>query len=87
MRRYWHQFYYLDILVRGINNWQSVNYEILLDSLGQLGSRSIETTPSTTKKSKEQLKIIWKKAVFQQILLNRFERENQRLRGTVDFFS
>lgn len=52
-----------------------------IDSLGQLGNRSTDNLPSTIKKSKEQLKIIWKKAVFQQILLNRFERENQRLRA------
>uniref|UniRef100_A0A0P4WCG4 Rab-GAP TBC domain-containing protein n=1 Tax=Scylla olivacea TaxID=85551 RepID=A0A0P4WCG4_SCYOL len=52
-----------------------------IDSLDQLGSRTVELSTSPSKKSKQQLKIIWKKAVFQQILLNRFERENQRLRA------
>lgn len=52
-----------------------------IDSLNQLGSRTVELSTYPSKKSKQQLKIIWKKAVFQQILLNRFERENQRLRA------
>ncbi|KAG0719497.1 TBC1 domain family member 1 [Chionoecetes opilio] len=52
-----------------------------LDSFDQLGSRIAEATTPTSKKSKQRLKIIWKKAVFQQILLNRFERENLRLRA------
>nr|XP_045614273.1 TBC1 domain family member 1-like [Procambarus clarkii] len=54
------------------------------ESLGQLGSRSHHGNNDNIiveKRSKEQLKIIWKKAVFQQILLLRFERENQRLRA------
>ncbi|XP_071550765.1 TBC1 domain family member 1 [Panulirus ornatus] len=54
------------------------------DSLGHLGSRGSKGNAEkivSEKRSKVQLKMIWKKAVFQQILLNRFERENQRLRA------
>ncbi|KAK8746622.1 hypothetical protein OTU49_017111 [Cherax quadricarinatus] len=54
------------------------------ECLGQLGSRSHQgNTENITveKRSKQQLKIIWKKAVFQQMLLMRFEKENQRLRA------
>nr|XP_053629141.1 TBC1 domain family member 4-like [Cherax quadricarinatus] len=49
-----------------------------------VGSRSHQgNTENITveKRSKQQLKIIWKKAVFQQMLLMRFEKENQRLRA------
>lgn len=34
------------------------------------------------KRSKEELKILWKKSIYQAILLIRMEKENARIRGT-----
>ncbi|KAK3867460.1 hypothetical protein Pcinc_027094 [Petrolisthes cinctipes] len=51
------------------------------DSLAHLGHQGNAEMSETRRKTKKQLMVIWKKAVFQQILLNRFEKENQRLRA------
>ncbi|XP_068231745.1 TBC1 domain family member 1 isoform X2 [Palaemon carinicauda] len=53
------------------------------ETFNQLGHRSNQDVPEkpTQKRTPAQLKIIWKKAVFQHILLMRMERENQRLRA------
>lgn len=43
---------------------------------------SIRLVPEErTKRSKEELRELWRKAILQQILLQRMERENQKLQG------
>lgn len=43
---------------------------------------SIRLVPEErTKRSKEELRQLWRKAILQQILLQRMERENQKLQG------
>lgn len=39
-----------------------------------------------TKRTKEELRDLWKKAILQQILLQRMERENQKLQGELGYF-
>lgn len=39
-----------------------------------------QTTPAT-KRSREELRELWKKAINQQLILIRMEKENARLRG------
>lgn len=49
-----------------------------------VGSRdsSMRAVPEErTKRSKEELRELWRKAILQQILLQRMERENQKLQG------
>lgn len=36
---------------------------------------------STRKRSREELKILWKKSIYQAILLIRMEKENARIKG------
>lgn len=36
------------------------------------------------KRSKEELRELWRKAIIQQILLQRMERENQKLQGELN---
>lgn len=38
----------------------------------------------STRRSKEELRDLWRKAILQQILLQRMERENQKLQGELD---
>lgn len=46
------------------------------------GSASIGMIPERrSQKSKEELRELWRKAILQQILLQRMERENQKLQG------
>uniref|UniRef100_A0A8C4P193 TBC1 domain family member 4 n=1 Tax=Dicentrarchus labrax TaxID=13489 RepID=A0A8C4P193_DICLA len=47
---------------------------------GGSGDSSIRVVPEErTKRSKEELRELWRKAILQQILLQRMERENQKL--------
>ncbi|XP_067353203.1 TBC1 domain family member 1 isoform X2 [Channa argus] len=49
---------------------------------GGSGDLSMRAVPEeTTKKSKGELRELWRKAILQQILLQRMERENQKLQG------
>ncbi|XP_042855971.1 TBC1 domain family member 1-like isoform X2 [Penaeus japonicus] len=48
---------------------------------GQGQSRGQVERGPLAKRSIGQLKVIWKKAIFQQILLNRMEKESQRIRA------
>ncbi|XP_033976382.1 TBC1 domain family member 1 isoform X2 [Trematomus bernacchii] len=50
---------------------------------GGNGDLSMRLVPEErTKKSKEDLRELWRKAILQQILLQRMERENQKLQAT-----
>ena len=50
--------------------------------VGGNGDLSMRLVPEErTKKSKEDLRELWRKAILQQILLQRMERENQKLQG------
>lgn len=50
--------------------------------IGGSGDPSIRVVPEErTKKTKEELRELWRKAILQQILLQRMERENQKLQG------
>lgn len=50
---------------------------------GGVGDLSISVVPEeATKRSKEELRELWRKAILQQILLQRMERENQKLQGS-----
>lgn len=49
------------------------------------GDSSMKTVPEeTSKRSKEELRKMWRKAILQQILLQRMERENQKLQGELN---
>lgn len=49
------------------------------------GDSSMKTVhEETSKRSKEELRELWRKAILQQILLQRMERENQKLQGELD---
>ncbi|XP_037620283.1 TBC1 domain family member 1 isoform X1 [Sebastes umbrosus] len=51
--------------------------------VGGSGDSSIRLVPEErTKKSKEELRELWRKAIMQQILLQRMERENQKLQAS-----
>ncbi|XP_010776360.1 TBC1 domain family member 1 [Notothenia coriiceps] len=51
--------------------------------VGGNGDLSMRLVPEwRTKKSKEDLRELWRKAILQQILLQRMERENQKLQAT-----
>ncbi|XP_060921148.1 TBC1 domain family member 1 isoform X1 [Labrus mixtus] len=51
--------------------------------VGGGGDLSISVVPEErTKKSKEELRELWRKAILQQILLQRMERENQKLQAS-----
>ncbi|XP_034067493.1 TBC1 domain family member 1 isoform X1 [Gymnodraco acuticeps] len=51
--------------------------------VGGNGDLSMRLVPEErTKKSKEDLRELWRKAILQQILLQRMERENQKLQAT-----
>lgn len=53
--------------------------------VGGSGDSSIRVVPEErTKRSKEELRELWRKAILQQILLQRMERENQKLQGESD---
>lgn len=53
--------------------------------VGGSGDSSIRVVPEErTKRSKEELRELWRKAILQQILLQRMERENQKLQGELD---
>lgn len=46
------------------------------------GNASVGLMPvERSQKSKEELRELWRKAILQQILLQRMERENQKLQG------
>lgn len=46
------------------------------------GTASIGMIPEQrSRKSKDELRELWRKAILQQILLQRMERENQKLQG------
>ncbi|KAK2918996.1 hypothetical protein Q8A73_003367 [Channa argus] len=50
---------------------------------GGSGDLSMRAVPEeTTKKSKGELRELWRKAILQQILLQRMERENQKLQAS-----
>ncbi|XP_074551770.1 TBC1 domain family member 1 isoform X2 [Halichoeres trimaculatus] len=50
---------------------------------GGVGDLSITVVPEeATKRSKEELRELWRKAILQQILLQRMERENQKLQAS-----
>ena len=55
--------------------------------MGQVGVGGSEdssirvVTEERTKRSKEELRELWRKAILQQILLQRMEMENQKLQG------
>lgn len=52
---------------------------------GGSGDSSIRVVlEERTKRSKEELRELWRKAILQQILLQRMERENQKLQGKLD---
>lgn len=49
---------------------------------GGNGDSSMRAVPEEkAKRSKEELRELWRKAILQQILLQRMERENQKLQG------
>ncbi|XP_034449762.1 TBC1 domain family member 1 isoform X5 [Hippoglossus hippoglossus] len=51
--------------------------------VGGSGDLSMRAVPEErTKRSKEELRDLWTKAILQQILLQRMERENQKLQAT-----
>ncbi|XP_034713870.1 TBC1 domain family member 1 isoform X2 [Etheostoma cragini] len=51
--------------------------------VGGSGDLSIRVVPEEkTKRSKEDLRELWRKAILQQILLQRMERENQKLQAS-----
>ncbi|KAM9363841.1 TBC1 domain family member 1 [Symphorus nematophorus] len=51
--------------------------------VGGSGDSSIGVVPEErTKRSKEELRELWRKAILQQILLQRMERENQKLQAS-----
>lgn len=51
--------------------------------VGVSGDSSIRVVPEErTKRSKEELRELWRKAILQQILLQRMERENQKLQAS-----
>ncbi|XP_039651328.1 TBC1 domain family member 1 isoform X4 [Perca fluviatilis] len=51
--------------------------------VGGSGDSSIRVVPEErTKRSKEELRELWRKAILQQILLQRMERENQKLQAS-----
>ncbi|XP_041820289.1 TBC1 domain family member 1 isoform X2 [Chelmon rostratus] len=51
--------------------------------VGASGDSSIRVVPEErTKRSKEELRELWRKAILQQILLQRMERENQKLQAS-----
>lgn len=53
--------------------------------IGGSGDSSIKVVlEERTKRSKEELRELWRKAILQQILLQRMERENQKLQGELD---
>ena len=78
------KFNFFVIILRELNyiktNFINMWY-FFLDPLGVLQSRAANESQIPQKRSKEQLKILWKKCVFQYILLIRMERESQRQRG------
>lgn len=52
---------------------------------GGSGNTSVRVMPEERpQKSKEELRELWRKAILQQILLQRMERENQKLQGEYD---
>uniref|UniRef100_A0A4W6BLM4 TBC1 domain family member 1 n=1 Tax=Lates calcarifer TaxID=8187 RepID=A0A4W6BLM4_LATCA len=51
--------------------------------VGGSGDTSMRAVPEErTKRSKEELRELWRKAILQQILLQRMERENQKLQAS-----
>lgn len=48
---------------------------------GSVDSSMLVVPQERTTKSKEELRELWRKAILQQILLQRMERENQKLQG------
>ncbi|XP_071359288.1 TBC1 domain family member 1 isoform X2 [Trachinotus anak] len=51
--------------------------------VGGSGDSSMRAVPEErTKRSKEELRELWRKAILQQILLQRMERENQKLQAS-----
>lgn len=49
------------------------------------GDSSMRAVPEEgAKRSKEELRELWRKAILQQILLQRMESENQKLQGEMD---
>lgn len=49
------------------------------------GDSSMKMVPEeTSKRGKEELRELWRKAILQQILLQRMERENQKLQGKLN---
>ncbi|XP_022614235.1 TBC1 domain family member 1 isoform X2 [Seriola dumerili] len=51
--------------------------------VGGSGDSSMRVVPEErTKRSKEELRELWRKAILQQILLQRMERENQKLQAS-----
>lgn len=53
--------------------------------IGGSGDLSISVVPEErTKRSKEELRELWRKAILQQILLQRMEMENQKLQGELE---
>lgn len=49
---------------------------------GDLSMRVVQK--EGTKRSKEELRELWRKAILQQILLQRMESENQKLQGKME---
>lgn len=60
----------------------SKDHEKENDKTGNIG---MNKTPQTTPKrrTKQELRDLWKKAINQQLILIRMEKENARLRGTI----
>lgn len=49
------------------------------------GDSSMRAVPEEgTKRSREELRELWRKAIWQQILLQRMERENRKLQGELE---
>ncbi|XP_070712472.1 TBC1 domain family member 1 [Pempheris klunzingeri] len=56
---------------------------VCVGQVGGSGDSSIKVVPEErTKRSKEELRELWRKAILQQILLQRMERENQKLQAS-----
>lgn len=55
------------------------------DKTGNIGNIKIPQTPPK-RRTKQELRDLWKKAINQQVILIRMEKENARLRGNILFY-
>ncbi|XP_026215180.1 TBC1 domain family member 1 isoform X1 [Anabas testudineus] len=91
-RHSWRQQIFLRVATPQKNTDTSERGEPCLDGgrvcVGQVvgggnGDSSMKMVPEETpKRSKEELRELWRKAILQQILLQRMERENQKLQAS-----